>query len=377
MAPVIRIALRTLLHHRGRLIAALVGVAFATALLVLQLGVYRGLGAQSSALVRRFGGDVWLIARGTRHVDQADPLDRADAAALAAHPCVASVRPLIVGYAPYRTAAGGVDGLQLIGSEPVNGRVFPWSMEAGLPSDLAIPMRVSVDRSDAEVLIGATPPLGASFDLAGRRVFVAAVTRGIRSLGLNPMVFTNLQTARALLGWGEGEASFFIADVRDRACVAAITSAFEGHPRLEALAPERFAARTEAELFERSGIGVAVGFVSALGLVVALVVVAQTLLATLSEHRRELSMLGALGATRGEVAAFAAWQAAAIAVLGTSLGLLGVLAMRGALDALAIQLVLSASALSTSLGAVGLTCLLASAAAVRAAWRVSPMEVLR
>jgi hypothetical protein len=61
-----RIALKSLLHDRGKAGAALAGVAFATTLLLVQSGVYLGFLETSAGLISRVGGDVWVMARGAR-----------------------------------------------------------------------------------------------------------------------------------------------------------------------------------------------------------------------------------------------------------------------------------------------------------------------
>jgi putative ABC transport system permease protein len=93
---VIDVALRSLVFDRSKLVASLAGVALATTLLLVELGLYVGLLDSSAALVRRVGGDVWLMARGTEVLDYADLLPADSEVALKTHPCTLSVRALIV-----------------------------------------------------------------------------------------------------------------------------------------------------------------------------------------------------------------------------------------------------------------------------------------
>ena len=72
-----RIALKSLLHDRGKAAAALAGVAFATTLLLVQSGVYLGFLETSAGLISRVGGDVWVMARGTPALEFGDPLSPA------------------------------------------------------------------------------------------------------------------------------------------------------------------------------------------------------------------------------------------------------------------------------------------------------------
>lgn len=55
----IDVALRSLVFDRSKLIGSLAGVALATTLLLVEIGLYVGLLDSSAALVRHVGGDVW------------------------------------------------------------------------------------------------------------------------------------------------------------------------------------------------------------------------------------------------------------------------------------------------------------------------------
>src|SRR5579862_8465905 len=122
------VALRSLLHDRGKLAASLAGVAFATTLLLVQIGLFAGFLDTSSALIRRVGGDVWLMARGTEVLDNGETLSAGSRAVLDAHPCVAKVRGVIVAVAPIRKRSGALDYVQVVGVEQDQRPLVPWSL---------------------------------------------------------------------------------------------------------------------------------------------------------------------------------------------------------------------------------------------------------
>lgn len=372
-----RIALRSLFYDRGKLVAALTGVAFATLLMLLQVGIYFGFAAGSSSVVHAAGGDVWVMSRGTRHVDQGTLLPAGTDALLRSQPCVTRVRPLVVAWAPYEDPRGATDSVQLVGVEPEGDRLVPWSTREGLPADLAAPDRMTLDVHDADVVEATSSELlGASLEVAGRALHVAVVTRGIRDIGLNPMVFTSVRTARERIGAGSGQASYWIADVAHEGCIPSVIAALERDPDLDAMTTGELAESTEAELLEGSGVGVALSFVALLGCLVAIVVVAQTLYANLQHHRRELAMLKALGAKRWQLIGFVAWQAAFLAVVGSAVGTVLTLVLRGQLSGLAVNVVLPGEALVAAIAAMLALCALASLTSVRAVLRLEAIEVL-
>jgi putative ABC transport system permease protein len=372
-----RIALRTLLHDRGRLAAAVTGVAFATALMLSQIGIYLGFRASASVLVHRIGGDLWVGARGVAHAEEAELLAAGTDLAARRHPCVAVVRPAVISWVPYRMGNGGRDTLQVVGVDLAGPTIVPWSFARGLPDDLRAPDRVALDVGALAAMRLGGEPLGAEIEVAGRSVFVAALTRGVRSLSLKPQMFTDVRTARRLLGASDGQATFWVLSLRSPACAASVARAVEENPALQVFPRAELARITEERIVVNSGAGAALAFVAMLGLVVAVVVVGQTLYATLAEHRRELGMLKAVGALEGELFAFVAWQVMFIAIVGGALGTLLGYALREAVRGLAIEIVLTPATVVAGLLAVGAACGLASIASLRVVRRLDPVEALR
>lgn len=371
-----RVALRCLFHDRVRLAAALVGVAVATVLMLIQVGIYHGFGAAASAPIRHIGGDVWVMSRDNRQLDHSPVLFAGADASLRAHPCVRSVRAALFEFTTFRHADGTLDSLELVGVD-LAGAPVPWSMARGLPSDLNAPGRITVDVNDAAML-GARDPIGAPLEIAGRTAHVGALTRGLRgNFGIHPIAFASARTARELAGLGPREASYWVAELEDPRCAPSVIAAVERDPSLRAMGAEAFAERVERELLDTSGIGVALAFIALLGFAVAATIVAQTLLASLRQHRRELAMLKALGARPAELVSFVAWQTALLASVGVAAGVGLAYLLREGLSGLSVPVVLPAGAVALgALTVLGL-CAAASLGSVRAILRIEADEVLR
>ncbi|HEU4610966.1 MAG TPA: hypothetical protein VFS15_02770, partial [Kofleriaceae bacterium] len=177
----IRIALQSLFFERGKLLAAVAGVAFAANLVLVQAGLFFGFQRSSTSVISRVGGDLWVMARGTALVDFADPLSPGVGDLVRAQPCVERARPVIFSWASIRKPSGGIDNVQLIAAEPRPGHALPWALADGLPSDLRAPMRIAVDAGDLSRLELPARAVGSAVELQDRTVYVGAVTRGIRS----------------------------------------------------------------------------------------------------------------------------------------------------------------------------------------------------
>lgn len=375
--PMMEIALRTLVHDRGKFIAALAGVAFAATLVVVQIGLYLGFLEASSVLVRRAGGDVWVMARGTEAFDAGEPLAAGTRASVAGQSCVQRVRAMIFGVSVVRTPRGARESVQVAALEQTTDHLFPWTLVSGLPDDLNAPHRVAIDGFDVHRLELPVHPVGARFDLAGRVAQVAVLSAGIRSFTLQPFIFAGATFARRVLGMDRGEATFWIADLARPACAAAVIAAVEKNRGLKAMASEAFRKKTEDYWVAGSGAGTALAFGALLGLFVGAVIVGQTLYSLTKDHLRELGTLKAMGASGQELIGFVLWQALVLALLGGGLGLAMSLVLERAVAAIGLVIVVTPPVLAAGLAIVIAMCGLASTGGVRRVLAIDPSEVFQ
>jgi putative ABC transport system permease protein len=373
----LEVALRSLAHDRGKLVAALAGVAFAATLLFVQIGLFVGFLQTSSALIARVGGDVWVMARGTEVLDNGDAMPGSTRTRVASHPCVSRVRGIVVAVVSFRKPSGAQDYAQVIGVEPSQRPRVPWNLIRGLPADLEGPLRVAVDEHDLEKLQIRGDPIGATVDVGGQTARIAGVTQGIRSFALYPFLFTEIDNARRLSGLEASSAQYWVADLAQKGCAAGVVRAIGTSPGLSAYTADDFADMTESYWVFASGAGSALAFSALFALVVGAVIVGQTLFSITKEHLRELATLKAMGASPRELTAFVAWQAGFLAVCGGGLGLALALALRRALSSQGIEVALSAFVILLGTVAVGSMCLLASVPSVRKALALEAAEVFR
>ena len=373
----IRIALRSLWFERGKLLAALAGVAFAANLVLVQAGLFFGFQRASTAVITRAGGDLWVMARGTQLVDFADVLSAGVGDAVRAEPCVARARPVIFSWASIRKPSGGIDNVQLIGVEAAPGRALPWSLAEGLPSDLDAPMRVAVDAADLDRLEIPEPAIGQRLELQDRAVYVGAVTRGIRSFTVVPYLFASPKQARRILGLADGQATFWALDLKDPACAEDVRKGIEARGDLVVRDRDEFESMTSHYWVIRSGAGATLAFAALLGLIVGLVVVGQTLYALTEGRSRELATLKTMGASGRELAAFVLWQAGFLAAVGSMAGLAWAYGLKLLVAKIGLTVVLDTTVIVLGLGSIIGMCALASLASVRRVIKLEAAKVFR
>jgi putative ABC transport system permease protein len=373
----LELALRSLAHDRGKLAAAIAGVAFAATLLFVQIGLFEGFLQTSSALIRRVGGQVWVMSEGTLVLDNGRPLSDQARATVASAPCVARVRGLVVSSVRFKKPSGAVDNAQVIGVEAWQTPRVPWTIVKGFVGDLSAPMRVAVDEHDLDKLGVTGDPIGANVDVFGVDARVAALTSGIRSFALYPYLFTELESARRLARLDPGSANYWIADLEDPACAADVVAKLDAVPGLDAHTTATFEAKTEHYWVVDSGAGAALAFSALFALVVGAVIVGQTLFSITKEHLKELATLKAMGASPREITSFVAWQASFLAVTGGAFGFGLASTLESALSSQGIQVVLSRWVVIVASSAVASMCLLASGPSLHKALTLEAAEVFR
>jgi putative ABC transport system permease protein len=293
------LALRLIAFRPLRYLVALLGISVATGLALIQFGLYRGFRENASVLVDHTAGDLWVCGEHQRNFDFPKPLTEQELDKVRGAPGVAWAYPMLIVFASWKFPDGHTQTVQVVGfdaSQTVGG---PWRMCAGVPEDLAAPGNVSVDLKTRHKL--ETPELGTETEIAGIRCRVVALTEGIRSFQGNPIVFTNLDTARAMERLGSDEIHYVIAGLAPGADAKEVLPRLTSIEHVEAYTKGDFALKAQVYWLESTGAGTALAFAALMGLVVGVVVAGQVLYTSTIEHLKEWGTLKAIGATNAQV----------------------------------------------------------------------------
>lgn len=373
----LRVALKSLFHDKGRFAAATAGVAVSATLALVQIALYYGFLESSSLLISHAHADLWVMARGTRVLESAQPLSGGTRSVVQGPPCVDRVRGVVVGFAPIALESGREDTVQVLGVEPSPEAIVPWDIAHGLPSDLRGPLHVSIDELDLGKLDIRGPILGRQLSIRGERALVTVLTHGIRSFVLTPYIFAELVQARWLSGLMDGQVHYWILNAKQPECLDSIVAAIERHPDLQARRSSDFAASTQDYWVGGSGAGAVLSFGAVLGLLVGSVIVAQTLFSLTRDHLPELATLKALGASREDVMAFVLWQAGFLATTGSVIAV-ALTYLTAAFGAEAgLILVITPGVLAAGIGSVLIMCVVASITSLRKVLSLSAHEAFK
>lgn len=262
----------------------------------------------------------------------------ADALAIAAHPEIARVAPVMVGSAPVSTAAGLEREVTILGSTADMAGVRRLEMGQGrfLP-EMDAEQGAAVCVLGYEVrteLFGDAPAVGQWVRVADRRFRVLGVLAdsGV-SVGVDfgDLVLVPVGSARALF---DQESLFRVLaearsperlDVAADAIHAVVAARHEGEDDVTVITQDSVVA-TLGRILTALTLGVA--GISAISLAVAGILIMNVMLVAVAQRRAEIGLMKALGASTTDVRRLFLWEAVMLAGLGAASGL--VLGLAGA-----------------------------------------------
>jgi putative ABC transport system permease protein len=296
-------SLTTIWYERQRFLPAILAVAFSAVLVAVQAGLVIGLLAMTSVPVDKSRADIWVGYPGVRSVDLGQPIPERWAGRVAAQPEIERTEPAMVGFsiwirvapdrAPATPEACTVVGCRL--DRDGLGAVEVLRNDPDLMARLAEPFAVAVDDSELGRL--GIAGVGDQAEILGKRVKVVGLVRGYKSLG-GPYVFCSNETARVLLKYPPGQATYLLGKCRTPEDADRAIRRLNQYPQMSAFGSDEFSLRSRLHWLTTTKAGVAVGFTALLGLLVGAVVTSQTLYAATAASQREYATLRAMGIPR-------------------------------------------------------------------------------
>ena len=370
------LAWRNLAHDRVRFLVTLVGIVFSVVLMAVQSGLLVGFVVTIAGVVDNTDADVWAVGRGVRSIDLPTPIPERRRYQILSLPGVAQVDPFIHAFAVLKRPDGGAESVVVVGFDTATGVGGPWNLVEGRAEDLVQPDAIVIDRLYKAKL--GIARIGEVVEINGRRARVAGFTDGIRTFTQAPHVFTDNKTARHLVGLGEERLNYLLVRAAPGQDVSALRDAIRQRvPEIDAHTRADFARRSVLYWLVTTGAGFSLVISAALGLIVGIVVTAQTLYATTIDHLPEYATLRAMGAPARYLHGIILRQAAIAAGLGYAIGIsIASLLVAGARDSSAAMLM--PWTLAAVLGAATFAmCAGAALISIRKVLAIDPVSVFR
>jgi putative ABC transport system permease protein len=314
------LARRNLFHDKIRLMVTLNGIVFAVVLIVVQLGLFFGFTTSTKGVLDHSQADFWITARNTPYVDVAVSFNERKYYQVLATPGVAAAQKYIVRWSQWKGMDGHTESVEVVGVDPDKVMGLPWNIVEGDVSQLKQPHAVMVDEIYKQKL--GVHKVGEWFEVRDYRVKVVGFTRGIRAFTTAPYIFTTFKNAQDFCMFDADKTNFVLVKAAPGVDLKKLQAELQRRlPDNDVYTTHEFAEKTSNYWMFTTGAGISVLMGAALGLVVGLVVVTQTIYATTLDHIREFGTLKAMGAPNSYVYRVIITQAAIAAVMGYSLAL--------------------------------------------------------
>lgn len=294
----ISLARKTLLREWPRYMPAILAIAFAGLLLVVQAALVLGIFGSSAVYIKTSSANIWASYPGTQSVSLGRAINPDVEMMLRMDPTVRAVEPVLWVDGDWRgkQAVGGVS-VYLTGINPMpDGMMYDQILSAPLRQLLFQPGAVIVDRADLDSL---GVELGDQAWIDGRPVTVVAAVSGLRALG-GVNVIASLETARSLNSGTISGPTYVVARTdagTDASVVTQRLAGQNGFGPYELWSADNFAQRSQLYWLLDTGAGVAVLFLAVIVFFVGAVISSQALTAVVVSSAREYATLNALGAS--------------------------------------------------------------------------------
>jgi putative ABC transport system permease protein len=372
----VSLARKNLLHDRMRSAITVAGVAFAVTLVLVQVGLFMGLLDKATTTIEHSSADLWVTSRETPNVDFAHTFPETTVLRVRGVPGVERADNLIIAFMNIQLPSGAEEGCLVYALEDFAAWNLPWSVEGGEVRDLKRGMYILMDRS-AERRFGAFSA-GDYREILGRRFKIIGTTTGAASFTTAPIVFMDYGRAQELNQLLLNRTSYILVKAAAGADVEEVAAGIRRvAPYNDVYTRAEWAARSRRYWVVSTGLGMNMGVTVFLGVLVGIVVVAQTLYTSAVEHVKEFGTVKAIGGSDWDIYRILAEQAVIAAVVGFALGAALSYALRPVMAKLYLNVLVSPQfALAVFAGTV-LMCLGAAIFSFRRVAGIDPALVFR
>jgi putative ABC transport system permease protein len=370
------LAIKNLFHDKIRLIVTLVGIIFSVVLSSIQLGLFVGFQRATSDVIVNSKADIWVSSQNLTNLENGIPFAERKLFQILAIEGVERATKLLVQFGTWKKHNGGEEGVMLVGFELDSGMGGPWNLTQGKIEDLRQPDAVIVDELYMEKL-GITA-LGQTFEIRGHKAKVVGFTRGIRTFTTSPAVFTTFKNAQNYFGLPESQTLYILVKAKPNTDLEQVKNYIQRNVKdIDVFTREEFTVKQQNYWMFGTGAGVTVLIAAGLGLLVGVVVVAQTIYSATVDHIKEYGTLKAMGASNFYLYRVIITQAFVSGLIGYTVGMSVALfvsfqSLQGT-TAIILPLELVAGLFVLTMG----MCVIASVVSINKVTRIDPAMVFK
>jgi putative ABC transport system permease protein len=345
-------------------------------LVLVQVGLFMGLLDKATVTIRNADADIWVTSHETPNVDFAHAFPETTVLRVRGVPGVARADNLIIAFMNIQLPSGAEEGCLVYALDDFAGWNLPWKVNEGQAADLGRGRYMFMDRSAVRRF--GPFAVGDYREIVQRRFKIVGTAEGAASFTTAPIVFMDFPKAQERLETLQGKTHYVLVQLAPGADPAAVKAEIARRlPYNDVYTRSEWARRSRAYWVVSTGLGMNMGVTVFLGILVGIVVLAQTLYTSAVEHVKEFGTVKAIGGSNWDIYRILGEQALIAAVVGFVVGGLMSLAMRPLMAKLYLNVLISPSFASTVFVGTILMCLGAAMLSFRRVATIDPALVFR
>lgn len=380
------IALQMLFGERGKYLAMVLGLTFASLIMTQQPSIYLGLISRTYAYINELSlPDIWVMDPSVQFVEENKAMRDTELQRVRGLPNVEWAVPLHKMPVNVRVPDGsrrmlevsGLDDATLIGApkQMLEGSLESLRQQDGMIIDeLAATERLAYTGSD-----GRRQPIrvGDVLEINDQRVVVVGIAKMQRTFSLMPMGFTTYSRAVQLSPQERRKLSYILVKVKPGADQEAVVTQIRNDLQLSAYTAEEFKDVTAGYWMKNTGIPINFGIAIGLGFFIGAAVAGQTFYGFVRDNMKQYAALKAMGTQNDILIRMVLLQALVVGGIGYGLGV-GITAIFGTLMTdTTLAFLMSPSLLLFSGLGIAVIVLCSALVALRTVIRVDPSTVFR
>jgi putative ABC transport system permease protein len=374
---VVSLARKNLLHDRLRFAITVAGVAFAVLLVFVQVGLFLGLLSNASITIEKMDADLWVTSKNTPNIDFSHTFSDAYVQRVRSVPGVLRAENLVVWFMQMSLPTGAQEGIETYAMEDFASWGVPWKVGEGRLEDLRRGPYLFLDSS--AVKRHGPFAVGDYREVLDKRLRIIGRSEDALSFTTTPIAFMDLRRAQQLspdaLG---GKTTYVVVKLAPGADREVVRAEIRRRlPFKDVYSRDEWARRSRDYWVKSTGIGLNMMLTVFLGILVGVVVVAQTLYTSTMEHIKEFGTVKAIGGSNADIYKILAEQAAIAAVAGFALGGALSMALGPAMRSIGLKLLVSPEFSGIVFVGTLAMCLLASTISFRKVSSLDPALVFR
>jgi len=373
----VSLARKNLLHDKLRFLITVAGVAFAVMLVFVQVGLFLGLLDNASVTIEKMSADLWVTSKNTPNVDFSHTFPETYVQRVRSVPGVQRADNLIVWFMQMALPNGAQEGAEVYAMEDFAAWNIPWSVTEGNLEDLKRGKYIFLDAS-AVKRYGAFQ-VGEYREILDQRLKIIGVTSGARSFTTTPLTFLDYRLAQSLSYQTlSGRTTYSVVKLAPGADLETVRAEIRRRlPHNDVHTKAEWAKRSRDYWVKNTGIGLNMYLTVFLGVLVGIVVVAQTLYTATMEHIKEFGTVKAIGGGNGDIYKILAEQATIAAIAGFGLGAIAAQLMKTPMSSLGLQLIVTPQFYGIVFVGTLAMCLFASMVSFKKVASIDPALVFR